>query len=66
MAGFRRLVKASRLSHGSVPDRRQTMPNVTIWKRWGVAWRVGRRRLLIIHVVVKPRPRHGMRFCGIS
>jgi hypothetical protein len=59
-------VKASRLSHGSVPDRRHTMPNVTIWKRWGVALRVGRRRLLIIHVVVKPRLRYGMRFCCIN
>jgi hypothetical protein len=59
-------LKQSRLSHGCVPDRRQTMPNVTIWKRCGAAWRVGRRRLLIIHVVVKPRLRYVMRFCCIS
>jgi hypothetical protein len=28
----------SRLSHGSVPDRHRTMPNVTVWKRCGAAW----------------------------
>jgi hypothetical protein len=27
-------------SSSSAPDRRQTMPNVTIWKRCGAAWRV--------------------------
>jgi hypothetical protein len=27
-------------SSSSVPDRRQTMPNITIWKRCGAAWRV--------------------------
>jgi hypothetical protein len=45
-------VMQSRLSHGSVPDRHRTMPNITIWKRRGAGVASWANRLLIIYAVV--------------